>query len=178
MPSDVTVNGITVALDSQATADIAVALWEAGVVENIGRYDAGDYLARMITSAAETALWSDALHDDDTEGTGSCQDEIEVVRTGYAPCYEDALPRAARAELSGDCEGFLSSAWLYLASDSISPEQAGHDFQLSRNGHGAGFFDRGGKHDDALQDAAKTFGTFGLMVAGYGDDTRVYGHHN
>lgn len=35
----------------------------------------------------------------------------------------------------------------------------GHDFALTRNGHGAGFWDRGyGPVGDALTDAAKAFG--------------------
>ena len=36
--------------------------------------------------------------------------------------------------------------------------QAGHDFWLTRNGHGAGFWDRGRKDGDALTEIAKSFG--------------------
>lgn len=39
------------------------------------------------------------------------------------------------------------------------PSQAGHNFYLSRNGHGAGFFDLGlGWAGTVLQDAAKVYG--------------------
>lgn len=44
-------------------------------------------------------------------------------------------------------------------------EQLVHDFWLTRNGHGAGFWDRGlGELGTALTKAAKTFGTCDLYV--------------
>lgn len=42
-------------------------------------------------------------------------------------------------------------------------ESFGHDFSLSRNDHGAGFFDRGNGYK-ALQKASKTFGGVDPMV--------------
>ena len=39
-----------------------------------------------------------------------------------------------------DCLAFYSRIECYLSPDNI--EQAGHDFWLTRNGHGAGFWDR------------------------------------
>ena len=46
-------------------------------------------------------------------------------------------------------------------------EMAGYDFWLSRNGHGAGFFD-GGWSDagDRLQESSEAFGEFNLYVNG------------
>ena len=44
-----------------------------------------------------------------------------------------------RSELESFCD---SNAADILAAD-IEPEQLGHDFILTRNGHGAGFWDRG-----------------------------------
>lgn len=56
--------------------------------------------------------------------------------------------------------------------DRMSAEQFGHDFWLTRNGHGAGFWDRGlGELGDRLTDAAETFGSCDLYV---GDDGRLY----
>jgi len=52
-----------------------------------------------------------------------------------------------------------------------SDEQLGHDFWLTRNGHGAGFWDRGLAEGDALTAAAKTFGNVDLYV---GDDGLIY----
>jgi hypothetical protein len=46
-----------------------------------------------------------------------------------------------------------------------SENLAGHDFWLTRNGHGAGFWDRGlGELGDALTQAAKSFGQCDLYV--------------
>lgn len=51
-------------------------------------------------------------------------------------------------------------------------EKIGHDFWLTRNGHGAGFWDRGlGQLGQELSDACKTFGSCDPYV---GDDGLVY----
>jgi hypothetical protein len=174
----VTINDITVTLDSTTTDDIAAALWDADAVTNIGSMDAGEYSRRVLTATAETALWADASHEDDTEGTGAYEGEIDDLRRGYAPDYEEALPAETLDALAEDVHNFLRTAWLYLATDGISPEDAGHNFQLTRNGAGAGFWDRGYAHGDQLTEIADTFGSFGLEVSGHEDDIRVTGHHN
>lgn len=52
--------------------------------------------------------------------------------------------------------------------------QVGHDFVLTRNGHGAGFWDRGlGEQGDRLTEACRPYGTFDLYV---GDDGKLYAH--
>lgn len=51
-------------------------------------------------------------------------------------------------------------------------EMIGHDFWLTRNRRGAGFWDRGlGELGDELTDAAKTFGSCDLYI---GDDGKVH----
>lgn len=52
-------------------------------------------------------------------------------------------------------------------------ERAGHDFWLSRNGHGAGFFDRevSAEIKDKLQELAHNWGECYLYV---GDDGKLY----
>jgi hypothetical protein len=58
-----------------------------------------------------------------------------------------------------------------------SPDRAGHDFWLTRNGHGAGFWDRWssatdeGKVGKALTDASHAYGEMNLYV---GDDQLIY----
>ena len=55
-----------------------------------------------------------------------------------------------------DCNKFVEKAGSLL--DELTEEQIGHDFWLSRNGHGAGFFDRGlGEIGDKLQELARSF---------------------
>jgi hypothetical protein len=56
----------------------------------------------------------------------------------------------------------------------LNPEQVGHDFVLTRNGHGAGFWDRGlGELGDRLTAMCRPYGTFDLYV---GDDGKLYSH--
>lgn len=57
-------------------------------------------------------------------------------------------------------------------SDGYSESNAGHDFWLTRNGHGAGFWDRDlGDVGDKLSEASKAAGEVDLYV---GDDGKVY----
>ena len=72
----------------------------------------------------------------------------------------------ARLRAEVDCGSFLFKALPYLLADDYDMEVAGHDFWLSRNGHGSGFFDHGGKHDDTLQDIAKGYGEIDLYASG------------
>lgn len=58
-----------------------------------------------------------------------------------------------------DCLAFYSRIELYLPTDSIA--QAGHDFWLTRNGHGSGFWDRKeiyGNLSDTFTLLSKEFG--------------------
>jgi len=49
--------------------------------------------------------------------------------------------------------------------DATMLEQAGHDFWLTRNGHGAGYWDRGlGEVGEMLSEAATAFGMVDLFV--------------
>ena len=55
-----------------------------------------------------------------------------------------------------DVNSFVDKAGSLL--NDIDEEQIGHDFWLSRNGHGAGFFDRGlGEIGDKLQEISRDF---------------------
>lgn len=88
------------------------------------------------------------------------------------PIDLETLHESAKAQMGDDITNFLT----YLeekgiSRDEWSDEQLGHDFWLSRNGHCAGFWDRGLENGRALHEAAKTFGSCDLYV---GDDGLVY----
>lgn len=71
-----------------------------------------------------------------------------------------------------DCSIFQSDARELLVESGLSDEQAGHDFWLTRNGHGAGYWDHG--LEDVwkkLTDLCKPWGTVDLYV---GDDGKIY----
>jgi len=85
------------------------------------------------------------------------------------------LPVAERAEMVNDCLGFLAEASTLLARTAMTFESAGHNFLLTRNDHGAGFWDRGlGEAGDKLTDKSKVYGNVHLDI---GDDGKVYVHH-
>lgn len=67
---------------------------------------------------------------------------------------------ASRDEL----RSFLALVWdAGLNFGGLTDEQIGHDFCLTRNQHGAGFWDRGlGRLGDELSHAARSFGTVDL----------------
>ena len=68
-----------------------------------------------------------------------------------------------------DIKEFVSSAGKLL--DLLDEEQIGYDFWLTRNGHGAGFWDRGLGVGGKLADLCKPYGSVDIYV---GDDGQIY----
>lgn len=96
--------------------------------------------------------------------------------TSYA--VDDLSDPVLAHTMTTDCLKFLhpSNQELrrYMDSwDSLQHSRAGHDFWLTRNGHGAGFWDGvwPGEYEDALTEWAKSFGECNLYV---GDDGKLY----
>lgn len=82
----------------------------------------------------------------------------------------DKLAPETRQRMQEECEAFEAKARALL--DGIDSEQAGHDFWLTRNHHGAGFWDRGlGEVGDKLTELSHTFRSLDLY---YGDDGLIY----
>ena len=104
-------------------------------------------LQTVLDAYIECALWSTPAPED--EG----YEYLE--QSGYT------LRPSTYADMKADCELFLS----LMPDNPLSDEQVGHDFWLTRNGHGAGFWDRGlGKAGEQLTQLAKQFGEFELYV--------------
>lgn len=109
----------------------------------------------------ECALWSSIDNADDSGGS--------PLDDNYGP--EDIAPDTL-AEMRRDCDNFCESEAADLAASGLSEEQQGHDFWLTRNGHGAGFWDRGiGAVGNRLSKAAKVYGGVDLYI---GDDGKVH----
>lgn len=85
------------------------------------------------------------------------------------PTIWDFTPEA-EAQVLSDCEDFLSGEGITgliesVLNENYDSDHAGHDFALTRNSHGAGFWDRGfGEAGDKLSDWASTFGEANLWV--------------
>jgi hypothetical protein len=81
---------------------------------------------------------------------------------------QDLAPETLQ-QMTDDCRAFLKKFGNYVHEE---PSRAGVDFWLSRNGHGAGFFDGDwGDDGDRLQSGSKEFGNVDLYI---GDDGKLY----
>jgi len=110
---------------------------------------------KMVHHYAICALWSSTGED------GEPLDAEHEVTT-IAP--------ETMAQFRTDCAAFAESCAADL--EGMTPEQAGHDFWLTRNGHGAGFWDRGlGERGERLTQVARPYGEVELYV---GDDGQIW----
>ena len=115
-----------------------------------------DDLAEMATAYAICALWA------------SLTDDGNPLDDDY--CVSDIAPETLSA-FGEICRAFYAEHLDDLRQTSDGPAQWGHDLWLTRNGHGAGFWDRGyGPVGDRLSDAARALGESGLYV----HDGKVY----
>ena len=86
----------------------------------------------------------------------------------------DDIDESGLAEIVQDCADF-QEVHADLLDQAGDDSQNGHDFCLTRNGHGTGFWDRGyGAVGDELSDACKPYGTLDAYL---GDDERIYTHN-
>ena len=113
----------------------------------------------------EAALWSS------NDDNGDPFDENYTV---------DDISLETKMKMTVDCINFqkdnkvnLDKAYkLYPENEWTNEEQAGHDFWLTRNGHGCGFWSRGiGDVGDRLTNICKKFGVFDIYV---GDNGEIY----
>ena len=65
---------------------------------------------------------------------------------------------------------FMATASDYL-SDDDERQSPGHNFWLTRNGHGAGFWNSDYINGDKLTELSKDFGPIDLYI---GDDNKLY----
>lgn len=76
-------------------------------------------------------------------------------------------------EMEGDARDFYDANFDELFEDGNDAGAGGHNFWLTRNGHGAGFWDGDyPTHGDDLTANAKPYGEYYLYV---GDDGEIYG---
>lgn len=82
------------------------------------------------------------------------------------------ISESAKLDMLQDVTAFVTSYARLLMQSGLGADQIGHDFWLTRNGHGAGFWDRGlGAVGDSLSEAAKIGGSIDLYI---GHDGRIY----
>lgn len=88
---------------------------------------------------------------------------------------EDDLSPELVKQIREDCEDFYESNLRdcsEFAAKTNGYGSVGHDFWLTRNRHGAGFWDRGfGELGERLSDAARSYGTVDVYPC---DDGKLY----
>lgn len=123
---------------------------------------------KFLRAYIEAALWSSNDEIDDSGG------EPLDKNYGVDDLHPDTL-----AKMKADCEKFEADNAEYITDENCltrldADEQAGHDFWLTRNGHGVGFWETSDWQKDAglqLTAAAKRFGECHLYV---GDDELIH----
>ena len=131
----------------------------------------------------EAMLWANTL---EYGGDGVADDELGPSLDAHVSDPEIDPETWTQAE--SDCRGFLESIvsdgilplagdgsilWPYVghrAAEWSGADLAGHDFALTRNGHGAGFWARGlGEVGETLSDMAHAYGEVTWVI----EDDRV-----
>jgi hypothetical protein len=125
------------------------------LAEEIDEFLSGDCPDEFVESYLECSLWS------------STDDDGRPLDDNYGV---DDIDRETRKTAETECADFWRRHGWAMARD---VSRAGHDFWLTRNGHGAGFWDGQWNADgDRLTSAAKVYGSVDLYV---GDDGRIHG---
>lgn len=138
----------------------------------ISKHIAEKELESFIRGYIVCALWSSNDWSDESLDNPPPLDENYSI---------DDIAPVCMGVLEGDCADFVkgNKALLNRYYKAYKPgsgynvqECAGHDFWLTRNGHGAGFWDRGlGVIGEKLSDSARVYGSVDLYV---GDDGKIY----
>lgn len=123
-------------------------------------------LSEALQGYVECALWSttdsaETTLDDNYDASDIQADTMKVMQGDVA----DFLGAIEQRDLNAYLETF-------------SMEALGHDFWLTRNGHGAGFWDRGlGETGQRLTAMSKPYGEFNLYVddSNFGPPYSIYG---
>jgi hypothetical protein len=116
----------------------------------------------------KAALW--ATNDESNDGGGVPLDD------NYS---EDDFTDEALADIKAECKRFQEENAADITAENCLTathyvEQAGHDFFLTRNGHGVGFWEDDDWKEEAgerLSEAAKAFGETNIYV---GDDGKLH----
>lgn len=112
----------------------------------------------ILANYAVCALWS------------SIEDNGDPLDANYD--IQDIAPDTF-AKMREDIKDFVKANRSDLIASGQDDAQIGHDFWLTRNRHGAGFWDRGlGAVGSRLTDASHVYGEVYLYV---GDDLKIHG---
>jgi hypothetical protein len=126
----------------------------------------GAYIGSLLWSeSCRGSVPTDDGHEHTSDDPADCDASFDYI--GYDA--SDLAP-VALAEIIADVTDFVTANSEDLAG--MDPGQIGHDFLLTRNRHGAGFWDRGlGDKGDRLTAASHPYGETSAYM---GDDGKVH----
>lgn len=132
-------------------------------------------LERALDGFAECALWTASCNGmanhDDCRGE-DCDASLRELGFADVGAFTAESIKVMREQI----RAFIASAEEERPNvfDGMGPEQIGHDFSLTRDGHGTGFWDRGlGERGDYLTNLCKPYGEGYVHI---GNDGVVYYH--
>lgn len=147
-------------IDSKASSEYLVKIREALREQDEARYSSPppkEKIDSTLEAYIEAALWS--TNDEDEEPLDS----------NYG---SDDISKETLDSMRRDVTNFIKENIELINESGQDDGQIGHDFWLTRNGHGVGFWDRGlGEVGDRLTEATKEFGEYNLYA---GDDGKIY----
>lgn len=127
-------------------------------------------LTQFVSAYVECLLWAET--GDNDEPLDANYDSTDIAPEAFDHIHTDCQQFLERAiDILDDCECMRG------CGEYSKMEQAGHDFWLTRNGHGAGFWDGDWTHEDIdnvgdkLTDIAKKFPEQWPYI---GDDGLIY----
>ena len=120
--------------------------------------DAHQYLRAMVRAYVNCAIWCGHYYE--TEADMEDGNPIPLDDAGYS---EDDCAFSTWKRAVSDCRDFFEAA--ADISHDWDASQFGHDFYLTRCGHGAGFWDRGkGEAGERLTDLCRPYGSGDLWA--------------
>ena len=117
--------------------------------------------ADFIQAFVVCALWATYDHADPSGG--------EPLENNFS---ESDFDPVTKATLTTDCEAFMDANASNLVD--FPSGEAGHDFFLTRNHHGAGFWDRDYGNKDLRSRLTNSSHSFGETDIYVGDDKKLY----
>lgn len=126
-----------------------------------------DYVDTMAAAYVQCALWAGMDWSNVVDHGGTDDNPTPWDENYTADDLADETADAIR-EL---CTDFYRANHGHLTAGDWDAEQAGHDLYLTRNEHGAGYWDRGKDRGEELSDAARVLGESDFYR---GDDGKLY----
>lgn len=122
---------------------------------------------KFTSAYIETALW---VTNDESDPSGGVPLDDNYGEGDIDPTTLEGMVADCKRFQEENSEDIAT----YPGGEFTPDEMAGHDFWLTRNGHGCGFWDGDWPEDSGkrLDDACEVYGAYNLYV---GDDRKIYG---